>query len=308
MLRRVTAVPAACLLIAGAVASFPVAVAAAPASWPTVGSGTVTASGVPSHVNAGGTLSFTVNFVEHSPYAVHRIELSFQVWNASLSGPDQIEGTTAAFLNPATGSWQTSYPASGDSYGMEMIPDIVVQPGQTLSVPVRLNVRPFRNGTYRLTTYGTVISVRGADGQDMQAMISFPDAAPHTFTIGSTTGANPPATPRLPSAHGTKPTPHTGSTAVVAGTTATITATGTPTAASPSADPSSGSPAAAPTSLRPLAGAPSPQSAGTLATVVIMAVVAAALGGAGLAYRIRRRRLHGSPQQTVASHDNLTST
>jgi hypothetical protein len=65
---------------------------AAPVAWPVVGTVTVTASGVPSHVNPGATLSFTINFVERSPYAVHHVSLGLQVWNASLSGPDQVEG------------------------------------------------------------------------------------------------------------------------------------------------------------------------------------------------------------------------
>lgn len=74
-------------------------------------------TGVPSHVAARGTLSFTLTFTQNSPYQLYLDGLAVEIWNRCLCSIDDTNGTKATYLDPTTGTWRTSPAASGDAYG-----------------------------------------------------------------------------------------------------------------------------------------------------------------------------------------------
>lgn len=217
--------------------------------------------GAPSHVATGGTLAFSMTFVQRSAYRVQLFGLDFEVWKACLCGPDQIDGTRATYRNPATGAWTSTPPASGNAYLLDLGAGVTLAPGSKISIPVRLPVTHLSSGTYVLADNGTILgNAYGSNDEPISYTPDYHEADNLRFVVG-TQSSRPPATP-APTHHAT-PTgpPGTRPAATVTHRPSPITAPTTTGLATttPSAAASSSTPpvdAAAPvTSIDPVAAA-----------------------------------------------------
>jgi hypothetical protein len=200
-----------------AIGSVPAAASTASAAQPVISTYTAM-SGVPSHVPAKGTLAFTLTFTQHSSYRLYIDGLAFEVWNTCLCNPDNTEGKTATYLDPTTGTWRVTAPAAGDSFGAWLNERLLVSPGQVVSIPVRLNVTGFRNGTYKLADNGTAIG-NALDGQGSNVTFTWQhyEAGDKKFTIGTVTTTSPTrttVTPRKSLAPQTSPSASSSPSAV----------------------------------------------------------------------------------------------
>lgn len=156
-------------------------------------------SGVPTHVAAGGTLSFTLTFRQSSAGTVELDGLPFEIWNRCLCAPDDTQGTKATFLDPSDKTWHTTTGAEGEAYPLFLTGRLVVSPGQTISIPVRVNLSHFRSGSYTVAANGTTIgSVFDANGHESPYTWSVNEAPDRYFTLGTASVPQPAG----------KPTPH----------------------------------------------------------------------------------------------------
>jgi hypothetical protein len=254
----------------------PVVASSASAEQPVINTYTAMSS-VPSHLPAKGTLTFTLTFTVHSSYRLYLDGLAFEVWNTCLCNPDNTEGKTATYRDPTTGTWRVTAPASGDSFGVWLNERLLVAPGQTVSIPVRLNVTGFRNGTYKLADNGTTIG-NAVDGQGNNVAFTWKhyEAGDKKFTIGTVTAPSPTRT-RTGTHQGV--TPHTSPSA--SRSPATV----------PTASPSLSEPPAATLDGEPLFAAAMATSARTGSSRSWWWLTALPILAAGLVLARRRRRL-----------------
>jgi hypothetical protein len=149
-------------------------------------------SGVPSHVARGGTLAFSLTFTQQSAYRINLDGLSFEVWNRCLCNPDNTEGKVATYLDPTTGTWRSSPPASGDAFLLELSTHLAVSPGQKVTIPVRLKMTGFRDGSYTVADNGTIVgNALDPNGNFIEFTWQYHEAADKHFTVGTATAPAP---------------------------------------------------------------------------------------------------------------------
>ncbi len=251
----------------------------------------VAMSGVPAHVSAGGTLSFTLTFSQQSQYRLYLDGLAFEVWNRCLCPPDDSSGTTATFLDPSSGTWRTTPGASGDSYELGLRQGLLVAPGQTVSIPVRLAIGGFRSGSYALADNGTQVgdAING-QGNPVPFTWRISEAGDRYFTIGTGSAITPPSSHApvapQPEAPWTQAAQASSAAAVPSArpsVAAAVTATpirSVPTAASPGSR--------APAALVRTAGVPG-EPVARLWWLAVVVLLSAAVGSYALQHRRRDR-------------------
>lgn len=171
-------------------------VAASAASLPVINTYTAM-SGVASHVAAKGTLAFTMTFVQHSSYQLYLAGLSFEIWNDCLCAPDDPATTSATYLDPSTHTWRSTGHAEGNAYGLWLNEYQVLRSGETVQIPVRLNVARFRPGRYTIADNGTTVgNALDAAGNDVKFTWRVHEAGNRHLTIGATGPAPTPTRSR----------------------------------------------------------------------------------------------------------------
>ncbi|MBV1855083.1 hypothetical protein [Catellatospora tritici] len=241
-------------------------------------------TGAPSSVTPGATLSFTLTVSQQSKYRLHLIQLPFQIWNTCMCAPDDATGTTASFLDPTTHTWHTTLPAEANTYPVEFYPDQpLLSPGQQLQVPVRVSLKGFRSGTYKLSPTGAGVgNALDANGNQVQYDVRSHVGSDRQFRIGtgSTTKA-PVASSRPRSAASPKAAPPTTPAAATSSPSASPMPTPAPTEDSPS-----------PAPIAPVADTRSAPDAFAWWWLIALPL----LGAAGLILSRRRRPTPGTSQ------------
>lgn len=261
-------------------------------------------TGVPGHVPAGGTLSFTMTFSQQSSYSLYLDGLAFEVWNRCLCPPDDSAGTTATFLDPTTGSWRTTPGASGDSYGLFFQQQRLVPPGHTVSVPVRLALGHFRSGSCALADNGTQVGT-ALDGHGNPTTTfnwKNNEAGNLYFTIGTTT--TPARSPTRASV-----TQQSRTTTGSRTTGTTVTASGKPSASPAPALETATAATVAPTGASPDSPAPALVQAGQAsrapAAWLWWLLLPVLLAGTGGIYAVRRQRARHTTTPASGAGDTL---